>query len=420
MRFAAFNATFASNQNCMTFNTKPQVQVHERRHDLDWLRLIAIIILLFFHTGMLFNPWDWHIKNNEISESFRYWMIWLHEWRMPLLLFISGAGTYMALGRRSPKQYAGERFKRLFIPLVFGMFVVVPPQIYFEHIKEYSGYPDFYKTVFDFVPYPEGSFSWHHLWFVAYLFVYSMIALPLLVFLRSPSSENFRRRVGGILSSPAGILLVPSGLILISQIILRPYFPEETHSIVDDWAYFTFYGSFFLFGMLCYSSNELWNSIGQNRKYLLIATLLMLIPFYITYFHFRGIVQFPWSNDTVEKIFVVIAIFVSWFCVITVVAFGQYYLNRPHPWLKYFNEGLYPFYILHQTVIIAIGYYVCQLSWGIGAKFWTVSFLTLISCLAIYFLVIRPFNVMRILFGMKTNKKETTEKSVSSPQKIST
>ncbi|HEY5825639.1 MAG TPA: acyltransferase family protein, partial [Cyclobacteriaceae bacterium] len=102
-----------------------------RRHDLDWLRLIAITILLFFHTGMWFNSWGWHVKNSETSISFNYWMVWLHFWRMPLLLFISGAGTYMALGKRTPKQFVGERFTRLFIPLIFGMFIVVPPQIYY-------------------------------------------------------------------------------------------------------------------------------------------------------------------------------------------------------------------------------------------------------------------------------------------------
>ena len=383
----------------------------ERRYDLDWLRLIAILILLFFHTGMLFNPWEWHIKNNETDESFRYWMVWLHMWRMPLLLFISGAGTYMALGTRTTKQFAGERFKRLFIPLVFGMFVIVPPQIYYEHINEYNGYSDFYKTVFNFVPYPQGSFSWHHLWFVAYLFLYSLIAIPFLSFLRSEKSLSFKMKVGKILGSPAGILFSPSAIILISQIILRPYFPEETHALRNDWAYFTFYFLFFVFGMLCYSSSNLWTSIGQNRKHLLIGTIFMLIPFYITYFHFRGIVHFPWSDDTVETIFDVTAIFVSWFCVITVIAFGQHYLNRPHPWLKHFNEGLYPFYILHQTVIIAIGFYICQLDWSIFAKFWTVSFLTLFSCLLIYFGLIRPFNFVRIFFGMKALKKEQ-EKSV--------
>lgn len=377
----------------------------ERRYDLDWLRLIAIIILLFFHTGMLFNPWEWHIKNTETSESFRYWMIWLHFWRMPLLLFISGAGTYMALSKRTPGQYAGERFKRLFIPLVFGMFVVVPPQIYYEHIKDYNGYLDFYKTVFDFKPYPEGSFSWHHLWFVAYLFVYSLIALPFLLFLRSTRSLKFRTSIMKLLSTPAGLLFVPALLILLSQVILRPYFPEETHALLDDWGFFTFYLSFFIFGMLCYSNSDLWVSIGRNRNFLLVASIFILVPFYTTYFHFREIITLPWSVDVVETIFDVCGIFLSWFTVITVIAFGQHYLNRPHPWLKHFNEGLYPFYILHQTVIIAIGYYICQYNWSIGLKFWIVSFLTLGSCVLFYFLVIRPFNAVRLLFGMKARNE---------------
>jgi glucan biosynthesis protein C len=377
----------------------------ERRYDLDWLRLIAILILLFFHTGMWFNPWDWHVKNNELSTSFTYWLVWLHFWRMPLLLFNSGAGTYMALGKRTPRQYAGERFKRLFIPLIFGMFVVVPPQIYYEHISEYKNYADFYRTVFEFIPYPKGSFSWHHLWFVCYLFFYSLIALPFLLFLRGPKSAIFKRQVEKFLATPAGVLFIPSIFILITQVILRPSFPEETHNLIHDWAYFTYYFCFFLFGMLCYSSMTIWEAIGRNRKHLLIASIFILIPFYAIFFHFRGIIHLPWNEDTIETTFDVIAIFVSWFCVITVIAYGQHYLNRPHPWLKYFNEGLYPFYILHQTVIIAIGYYICQLPWGIFAKFWSISLLTLISCIGFYFLLIRPFNVMRFLFGMKLQKK---------------
>jgi glucans biosynthesis protein C len=382
----------------------------DRRYDLDWLRFIAIIILLFFHTGMLFNPWDWHVKNSEQSESFRYWMIWLHFWRMPLLLFISGAGTYLALSKRTPGQYAAERVKRLFIPLIFGMFVIVPPQIYYEHIDKYRNYADFYKTVFEFVAYPAGSFSWHHLWFVAYLLVFSMLALPLLVFLRAPRSENFRARITKWLSRPVGILLIPSLMILGTQVILRPYFPDETHALVNDWAFFTFYFSFFLFGMLIFSNQALWRSIGTNRKHLLIASLFILMPFYGCYFHFREILTLPWSTDTVETIFDVTATFGSWFWVITVIAFGQYYLNKPHPWLKHFNEGLYPFYILHQTVIIAIGFYVCQQPWSIFVKFWTVSLLTLLSCVGIYFLLIRPFNLVRLFFGMKPLRKKDAER----------
>jgi glucan biosynthesis protein C len=377
----------------------------DRRHDLDWLRLIAIVILLFFHTGMWFNTWGWHVKNNETTATFNYWMIWSHYFRMPLLLFISGAGTYMALGKRTPKQFARERFQRLFIPLVFGMFVIVPPQIYFEHIKDYATYWNFYKTVFQFVPYPQGSFSWHHLWFILYLFLFSLLAIPFLTYLRSSRSKKFQEKIFRVLSTAAGILFVPSGLILITQIFLRPIFPEETHALIDDWAFFVFYFAFFFFGILCYSNSLLWTSIEKNRKYLLGATFLTLIPFYTLYFHFRELIVLPWTEDMIETSFDVVALFLSWVTVITIIGYGQHYLNKPHPWLSKINEGLYPFYILHQTVIIWIGYYVCQWNWSISAKYWTISILTLLSCVGFYLLIIRPINFMRFLFGVKLKKK---------------
>ncbi len=377
-----------------------QLNNSQRRNDLDWLRLIAIFILLFFHTGMWFNQWGWHVKNNETTVSFQYWMIWLHQWRMPLLLFISGAGTYLALGKRTPGQFAKERVTRLFVPLVFGMFVIVPPQIYYEHIKDYDSYWDFYKTVFNFVPYPKGSFSWHHLWFVAYLLVFSLVLIPFLRFVRSPKSEKFKEKINGWLSSPAGLLFLPSLIMLLTQAILRPWFLDEKHDFTDL-AFIIFYMSFFFFGILCYSDSRIWNSMVSNRKHFLLATILILFPFYTLYFHFRDLITLPWSDDTVETLFDITGIFLSWFTIITLIGFGQQYLNRPHPWLKYVNEGLYPFYILHQTVIIVIGYYICQLPWGIQGKFWTIAFLTLVSCLLIFFLLIRPFRLMRFLFGMK-------------------
>jgi hypothetical protein len=228
-----------------------------------------------------------------------------------------------------------------------------------------------------------------------------MLAIPLLKFLRSPKSEKFKVLVLKLLSSPAGLLFIPSILILLSQILLRPYFPEETHDLLNDWAYFAFYFLFFVMGIICYSIPKLWETIGANRKHLLMCTVFFIIPFYTCYFHFRDLITLPWTDDQVETIFDVVAIFVSWFTVITLIAYGQRYLNKPHPWLSKISEGLYPFYILHQTVIIAIGYSVCQWDWSIAAKYWTICFLTLTSCAGFYLLLIRPFNVMRFLFGVK-------------------
>lgn len=374
-----------------------------RRNDLDWLRLIAILILLLYHTGMWFNTWDWHVKNSETSTSFNYWMVWLHYWRMPLLLFISGAGTYMALGKRTPGQFAGERFKRLFIPVLFGMLVIVPPQIYYEHIGSYDNYWDFYRTVFELVPYPQGSFSWHHLWFVVYLLIYSLLLLPFLIYLRSPRSQGFLDKASRSMSSAGGMLFIPILVLFVTQVLLRPYFPEEKHDLTDV-AFFVFYMCFFMFGMIFYADQRLWNAAGSNRKKLLTASILILVVFYFFYLNQRGDLQTPWNEQAAELAFDISAIFLSWSVLITVIGFGQHYLNKAHPILHYVNEGLYPFYILHQTVIISIGYYVCRLDWSIAAKYWTIAGLTLISCIGLYMLIIRPFNLMRVLFGLKVRK----------------
>jgi len=372
-----------------------------RRYDLDWLRLICIAILLFYHTGMWFSTWDWHVKNNELNRAFDFWMVWLHPWRMPLLLFISGAGTYMALGKRTQKQFVVERFRKLFIPLLFGMFVVVPPQIYYEYINQYSNYWEFYKTVFHFKPYPGGSFSWHHLWFVLYLLIYSLALLPFLVYIRSERSLGFKEKARKWLSTAWGMLLIPSGFIFLTQLILRPFFPDELHNVTDV-AYIVFYGCFFFFGTVFYSDPQLWQSVERNRNKLLIAAVLILIPFYGVFLHWHKMIDIGVMDpDILDLIFDISSIFLSWFTLMTVIGFGQHYLNKPNPILPYTNEGLYPFYILHQTVIIWLGFYICKLDWSIAAKFWSISLLTLIFCVAFYFLLIRPFNLMRLFFGVK-------------------
>lgn len=240
---------------------------------------------------------------------------------------------------------------------------------------------------------------------MVYTIPVSLFAIPFLIFLRSLRSAGFKQMAFKVLSSPAGILSIPTFFILITQVLLRPYFPEETHALINDWAYFILYFCFFIFGMLCYSTQALWESIGRNRTHLLISMILVLIPFYVFFFHFRELIHLPWSVDAIEIAFDVTAVFVSWVAVITVIAYGQHYLNKPHLWLGKINEGLYPFYILHQTVIILLGYYICQLSWSISAKFWCVSLLTLVSCIVFYWLFIRNFNPMRFLFGMKPMKE---------------
>lgn len=382
-----------------------------RHYDLDWLRVIAIVILLFFHTGMMFVSWGWHIKNSETSKTFETIMLWLHQWRMPLLLFISGAGTHIALGFRSSSEYIKERHKKLLIPLIFGMFVIVPPQIYYEKIASFSSYLNFYPTVFQFVPYPKGSFSWHHLWFILYLLIYSVGALPVFLWLRKPTAQKFLQRLLSISSKKGGMLLwvIP---IVISQVLLRPIFIEETHALINDWAYFTFYFLFFLFGYLAFSNNDLWVILKEQRTINLVVSSITLVVFYLIYFIPYKLpvnFDFPWA---------IAKILVAWFWVITFIGYGQQYLKFNNKLLEYASEAIYPFYILHQTVIIAVGYYIIQWHTNLLVKYFVVLTLTFLICLVAYEYIIKRLAITRLLFGMKALSKEPKSNYQLSPNNI--
>jgi hypothetical protein len=105
-----------------------------RRHDLDWLRVIVFGLLIFYHVGMFFVPWGFHIKNDIIYSEIRWPMLFVNQWRLPILFVISGMGTYYALSKRSGGQFAKERIQRLLLPLVVGIVLIVPPQVYFERL----------------------------------------------------------------------------------------------------------------------------------------------------------------------------------------------------------------------------------------------------------------------------------------------
>ena len=374
-----------------------------RMYELDWLRIIAIVILLYFHTGMFFNTWGWHIKNNETTVVLDVIMAWLHVWRMPLLLVISGAGTFFALGFRTKGMYAGERFKRLIIPLIFGMIFIVPPQIYMEKINDFASYWSFWPTIFDFVPYPKGNTSWHHLWFILYLFIYSIVLLPFFLFLRSDRSLRFRTKVTSLLSSRIGFGWILIGMIG-SQFLFRPFFPEEKHNLTDL-GYMVHYGLYFLSGFLIYSNPELRNILKQKRKIHLILAGMALPLFYVAWF-----VPYKMAFYKYDFFYHIPATATSWYFILALLGYGQTALKKPSKWLKPLNEGLYPFYILHQTVTILIAYPLGQLEWNLWLKFAIVSTGTLIICISIYWLLIQPFNLMRLFFGMKPLK--TKERSV--------
>ena len=177
-----------------------------RRYDLDWLRVIAFAILMLFHTGMAFSSYDWHVKNFESSALIDWLIMFFHQWRMPLLFFISGAAVWFAMEKYPTWRYLRERHTRLLVPLLFGMSVVIPPQVYCERLYQgqtYSSFLDFYPTIFTSGSYPQGNLSWHHLWYVPYIWAFSMITLPLFAWLRSTPGRTVLARLQRFLSRPS-------------------------------------------------------------------------------------------------------------------------------------------------------------------------------------------------------------------------
>lgn len=382
------------------------METTNRRYDLDWLRVIAFYILIFYHVGMIFVPWEFHLKNPTTAEWFETWMAFLSQWRLPLLFTISGAVVFHSLGKRSGKVFMKERFVRLFIPLLFGMFVIVPPQIYFERIlngAQYESYFHFWVTVFNFVPYPEGgSLSWHHLWYVLYILVYSIIALPLFLYLRSERSVNFKNKLSGLLKSKPNAIYLVSIIFLIFYYALAPIFPT-THGLVDDWYNHAISFSFFVMGFFISSIEGTSELLSAKRKQ---SLLISAIPASILILFVWG-PTFEIFNEEAEWFFILYGA-LKWMFIpsflFAVFGYAKVLLNKSSKLLSYANESVYPLYILHQTVEIVFGYYIIQLDLPLMIKFALLVILTFGASFLLYEFAVKRVNLLRLFFGMKTNQ----------------
>jgi peptidoglycan/LPS O-acetylase OafA/YrhL len=368
-----------------------------RRPELDWLRVVAIVILHAFHVGMMFNRWDFHLKNPDPLPILEPPMGFLHAIRMPLLMVIAGIGTAIALERRSVGALAVDRTKRLLLPLVFGMFVVVPPQIYIEWITK-AGYPgsylDFYPSVLALRPYPAGSFSWHHLWFVAYLFLYCMAALPMFAGL---ATRRGRRLLGWLDRAWArgwlAALLVP---LAIERIALHGY--PETHALINDPNTLAYYGLLFVLGHLLGRSRTAWDHLVARRGRYLAATCAVLA------------VMLPPNEYPMpfEQLGTAAAV---WLVILTAFAWTRWYFQRPGAripsWLAHAQALSYPFYILHQTVILIVGWAWLHVALGPWPRFAAVLVTSFAATWLVSELVAR-LPPLRPLFGLAPRRSPGT------------
>lgn len=376
-----------------------------RKYFIDWLRIGLIISVFFFHVGMIFRPEQWHVNSMESFPFLDPIMWWLHLWRMPLLFLVSGVGTFYAIGHRTNLQYLKERFTRLYIPFTVGFFTLVPLMVYVERIPKYASFLEFIPHMFDGGPYPVGNISWHHLWFILYLFIISLLITPFLNYTKSGHYNMVRGKLIAIASKKMGLnWLLP--IIIVSQVILRQYFPNSTHALYNDWAYFTYYVLFFLSGFMLFTSDKVINALANNRRLYLYQTVI----FTVILFSLSSIFSQP--SAVRDYAYGITEIVISLSCGLMAIGYFRAYFNKDHKFRKVLNEAIYPFYLLHQPALIFVGYVVLQwdISYGLQAV-WIIIF-SLLFIIASYVIILR-FNILRLVFGLKkkVSKKALTPES---------
>jgi len=378
----------------------------DRQYYIDWLRLMTVFLLFFFHTACIFHPWnDFYVKNDPASPLITYLFVWsVGEWHMSLFFLLAGASTYFALQKRSSTEYVKERFKRLLIPLIFGILLLIPPQSYLG-LLNHSDYSQsflawlpnfFHMQTEDMSGFFLGGFTPGHLWFILHLFLYSLIVLPLFLFLRGEAGNRWTKRITSLLTkSPVLFLIFPTLLVPISK------FPWVAGGNP------LFYITFFIIGFILMSDQRLTDKIDDYRLLLLLLGVIPLAGSNILVGTDLWPSNLPeWVDNAVNEYR---NAFVPWFLILALLAYGKRFLNFSNRFLIYFSEGAYPIYILHNTIIIIIAFFVVQWGTSVGVKYTVIIIPSFFVTVLIYDLLVKRTNITRFLFGMKSRPKTLDE-----------
>ena len=377
-----------------------------RRYDVDWLRVLAMSLIFVLHVSEFFYYGWWHVKNNELSFELTLVVIFLSQWLMPLFFVLSGASTFYALGLRKPGQFIRERVKRLLVPLVFGILVIIPPQVYLERVyysqiigNFFQFYPNYFDGIYGF----GGNFALfgHHLWYLLFLFIYSMIFLPLFMYLRNVKGKNFVSGMTGFFGGSITIFFLAIPIVLL-ELILDPTGLGRRE--LGGWNLFA-YMVFFVYGYIIFSHQKLMQTIKRCGVIALVfgSITTAIGGFLLVSLTANASTPLLLAEDVS---FSILRGFNSWFWIIAILGLGSRYLDFNNRFLKYANEAVLPFYILHQTVIVIIAFYVGQWNFVIPVKFIIIVTMSFAIILLIYDVVIKRVNLFRFLFGMRLKKEK--------------
>ena len=377
----------------------------KRRYDIDWLRIFATLAVFFFHNARFFDTLDWHIKNADPSEGMFIFVAFLNAWIMPIFFLLSGAGSWFGLERRNWRQYLLDRGKRLLVPFyTVGALILIPPQYYWDRVTKnlFSGsfidfYPKFFNTVhFDF---PFLSFWSGHLWFLRFLFLISLLTLPLLLYLKTSKGRHLISKLATLTHVRGGIFLFVIPIFLV-ELLIKP--PPGGDSISN----FFYYLLFFIIGYLIPADGRFTDSLKKNTNFCLAAGIVAfcLIGVMLAVFDYD-----PWDKSF-SAIFLVVSVLVSintWCWISYILGMGFKHFNRNIKVLAYGSQAVLPFYILHQTIILFVGWYIIPLDMSFLLKYLIISTASFILIMLIYEVCIKRLNMVRFLFGMRLIKAES-------------
>jgi len=378
----------------------PDQATPQRRYDLDWLRVLVFSLLILFHIGMLYvDGWGFHIKSHYLSEKLANMMLLVSPWRMACLWLVSGIAIRFVLSKVAMWRYISVRSVHLLLPLFFAILVIIPPQLYYQMTFEGNlsmSYWQFYQAFWQtdneiFSLYQSGIWPHvdvNHLWYLRELWLYSMIMITLLPLLNSTRMENF---IDWCVSRHGVIAMMLAVLPVLVIQLLNNGDSESTRKQLGM--------LFLLYGYLIGFNAVFWQRLVDNVGVLLLCAFIS----HTVFLTFYNIVWLTSDENTPIWLLSIGSLILSVcrvFGVMLVLALASKHLNKNSKALAYLSEAVYPYYIMHQSIIIVVGYELSSLALGPIVEPILVVLMTVAGCL-LSFELVRRVSILRPLFGLK-------------------
>jgi glucans biosynthesis protein C len=356
---------------------------------VDWLRVLALAGVFIIHAVSPFNPWDhWHIRNAETSRVLGAIVVFMAPWIMPLFMMLAGTSAFYSLRRRGNREYVRDRLMRILLPLAVGMLVLVPPQLYAERrvYGEFTGsFWQFYPHSFDLPLYPMGNLSWHHLWFLGYLFAYSVLALPLFRYWQTKRGRQRLRWLATFSRGPLGLLWLAIP-ILVERYIFW-FLWGRRNPLFADWSGRSILFMLYAYGYALAAEPGFGRNIDEQwRRFLAIG--VVGVSGLITAAWVGAIPsRFPPTSEWWALLFWTVYAIGAWSWVVGVIGLGRRYLVRENRFLGFGRRAGLTWYLVHQTVIVLIAAWVITWQSGITVKATTSFALSLAGTLTVILIV---------------------------------